>query len=412
MVVEGWRETTLADVAKINAQSLPSSTPKDYKLRYLDIASISKTEKVSDISEIEYAVAPSRAKRIVRNGDIVVSTVRPYLRAFAHIKVAPNNLIASTGYAVITATKDAEASFLYQVILSEEFLSYLTKRMKGSNYPAVTADDVAMAPIRLPPMSEQKKIAEVLGSVDEAIVKTEAVIAQAQHLKQGLLKTLLTKGIGHTKFKKTEIGELPASWEVKRISDVMKMLHNPVKVSPSTLYQEIGIRSHGKGIFVKPPIKGTELGNKRVFWIQPNCLIVNIVFAWERAIAYTTEQENGKIASHRFPMYYPIKEKIDVVFLTKYFLSKIGNFYIKGASPGGAGRNKTLGQKSFQKIPIPIPPIKEQKIIADTILKFEEMEASQISDLNKLLEIKKGLMSDLLNGRVRVKLDKKREKAA
>ncbi len=78
--------------------------------------------------------------------------------------------------------------------------------------------------VLLPPLLEQKKIAEVLESVDEAIAKTEAVIAQTERVKQGLLQQLLTRGIGHTKFKQTDLGEIPESWEVGIVGDLGKIV--------------------------------------------------------------------------------------------------------------------------------------------------------------------------------------------
>lgn len=102
--------------------------------------------------------------------------------------------------------------------------------------------------------------------------------------------------------------------------------------------------------FYKEEVSAVEIGNKRVFWVEPDCFVVNIVFAWERAVARTTEQEKGMIASHRFPMYKPKKDIVDLDYITKYFITKRGQNVLMLASPGGAGRNKTLGQKNLQKV--------------------------------------------------------------
>ena len=94
-------------------------------------------------------------------------------------------------------------------------------------------------------------------------------------------------------------------WETKPIERVLERRSTAVAVEPDTQYTQIGMRSHGKGIFHKDPVSGKSLGNKRVFWVHPECLVLNIVFAWEQAVGKTTERENGLIASHRFPMYAP-----------------------------------------------------------------------------------------------------------
>ncbi len=81
--------------------------------------------------------------------------------------------------------------------------------------------------------------------------------------------------------------------ELVKLNKIITRFSNPVKVIPNEYYQEIGISSHGKGIFHKPIIQGEELGNKRVFWVNENALVLNIVFAWEQAIANTTLKEKG-----------------------------------------------------------------------------------------------------------------------
>ena len=113
-------------------------------------------------------------------------------------------------------------------------------------------------------------------------------------------------------------------WEEYKIGNIFDRIKNPVDVKKDDEYKQIGIRSHGKGIFYKEPVTGEQLGNKRVFWIEPNVFIVNIVFAWERAVARTTEKEVGMIASHRFPMYKPKKDILDLNFITELFITKRG----------------------------------------------------------------------------------------
>ena len=168
-------------------------------------------------------------------------------------------------------------------------------------------------------------------------------------------------------YKKTKLGIIPEDWEVVRIQDILEKIDNPVAVKADEEYTQIGIRSHGKGIFYKEPVTGKELGNKRVFWVEPDCFVVNIVFAWERAVARTRKSDKGKIASHRFPMYKLKTNKADLNFICTFFKTQRGNEIMQFASPGGAGRNRTLGQDRFLKSMIMLPPVDEQKKIDDII---------------------------------------------
>jgi type I restriction enzyme S subunit len=113
-------------------------------------------------------------------------------------------------------------------------------------------------------------------------------------------------------------------WKNVRLSTVVERVNDPVAVDPRKMYQEIGIRSHGKGIFHKEPVAGKSLGTKRVYWVHPDCFVFNVVFAWEQAIAVTSRSEKGMIGSHRFPMYRPVKGTLDLQYLLSFFKTDRG----------------------------------------------------------------------------------------
>ena len=98
--------------------------------------------------------------------------------------------------------------------------------------------------------------------------------------------------------------EFKDSWNNYKIEDMFDRVGTPVDLDDTQTYREIGIRSHGKGIFHKEETTATEIGNKRVFWVEPDRFVVNIVFAWERAVAKTTEKENGMIGLYHGVFYY------------------------------------------------------------------------------------------------------------
>lgn len=199
--------------------------------------------------------------------------------------------------------------------------------------------------------------------------------------------------------------EFKDSWNNYKIEDMFDRVGTPVDLDDTQTYREIGIRSHGKGIFHKEETTATEIGNKRVFWVEPDCFVVNIVFAWERAVAKTTEKENGMIASHRFPMYKPKKDIVDLDYITEYFITKRGQNVLILASPGGAGRNKTLGQKEFAKSVVKLPSLPEQQKIAEFLSIIDTVIEKQKETVSAWEERKKGVMQKLFSQEVRFKAD-------
>ena len=203
-------------------------------------------------------------------------------------------------------------------------------------------------------------------------------------------------------YKKTKAGILPVDWDVHMLRDCLQRIERPVEVEPNELYTQIGIRSHGKGLFYKEPVTGEALGNKSVFWIEPDCFIVNIVFAWEQAIGKTTQSEVGMIGSHRFPMYRPVNDRVDINYLIYYFLTKRGTNILEAASPGGAGRNKTLGQNRFLKSKIILPSIEEQRKIAAILMTQDKVIELKEKRLTEKQRQKKYLLQQLLTRQKRL----------
>jgi type I restriction enzyme, S subunit len=145
-----------------------------------------------------------------------------------------------------------------------------------------------------------------------------------------------------------------------RIGAILSLQRRRVIVEANREYREIGIRSFGRGIFHKEPISGADLGAKRVFAIRPGDLVLSNVFAWEGAIAVARETEVGMIGSHRFMTYVPTGGRIDTSWASWFFRSERGLELVRKASPGSAGRNRTLAIDRFEALEIPLPSIDEQ----------------------------------------------------
>ncbi len=218
-----WIKRKLGDVVDINKNSINKSYPYS-DIEYVDISSVG-TGKLEIAPHMSLADAPSRAKRIVADGDTILSTVRPNRRSFLHIKNPPVNRIVSTGFAVLTP-REIDRKFLYYVISQQDFTDYLSKNAKGAAYPAVDESIIARAEVLLPDLPTQSRIASVLSAYDDLIENNEKRIKVLEEMAQLLYTEWFVrfKFPGHEKVRMvdsgTEYGMIPEGWEVKRLNGV------------------------------------------------------------------------------------------------------------------------------------------------------------------------------------------------
>jgi type I restriction enzyme S subunit len=165
--------------------------------------------------------------------------------------------------------------------------------------------------------------------------------------------------------------------EWKPLEEVAYLVRRAVKTNPNEQYEEMGIRSFGKGTFEKPILTGKQIGNKRIYRIHEGDLVFNNVFSWEKAIAVAKKEDHGRVGSHRFISYVPHKGQATSEFLCHHFLSKRGIEDIRAASPGSAGRNRTLGLKKLEKILVPVPAYNEQKRFSEIVKRRQLIQAEE-----------------------------------
>ena len=206
-VPEHWNLKPIKFLAKTNQLTLAENTDENYEIQYVDIGSVSRTNGIEKIETILFKDAPSRARRIVKDGDIIVSTVRTYLKAIAYIENPPKNLIVSTGFAVLNPIRTVifpqYAKFTF---LAEQFIAEVIAKSKGISYPAITATELADIKIALPPLNEQKVILQYL--LEENLKMNKLISKQNQLIEK--LKEYRASIISHAVTGKIDVRELGA----------------------------------------------------------------------------------------------------------------------------------------------------------------------------------------------------------
>jgi type I restriction enzyme S subunit len=383
----GWETAPLDDLADFVSDRIDTSL--------LSLSNYVSTENIlpdfGGITKAAKLPATNVATKFTVD-DILVSNIRPYLR-----KVWQSDREGGASNDVIVIRpKDAQfKTYLPFVLKSDSFISYVTKGAKGVKMPRGDVALMAKYPVSYANAREQQKIADCLTSLDELIAARGRKLEVLRVYKKGLMQQLFprqSRTIPRLRFP--EFREASA-WRERKISDLVEKAAIPIDVEPTGTYREIGVRSHVKVIFHKEPVSGSTSGEKRVYRVVENAFVVNIVFAWEQAVATTSKEEVGMIASHRFPMYVPKSGDCDVRFIKLVFLTPAGKHLLGVASPGGAGRNRTLGQAEFEKLEIVAPDKEEQTKIADAIDAVDHLIRSQTEMYTVLQAHKQGLMQQL-----------------
>lgn len=175
---KGWRLANLSNIADVNSTSIKNGNEPE-EINYVDIASVS-TGKIDAIQPMKFSEAPGRARRIVRHGDVIWSTVRPNRKSYSLIINPPENMIVSTGFAVLRA-KTVPFSYLYLATTTEDFAGYLTNHATGSAYPAVNSSDFENAEIVLPP---NELLNEFDNTVSPMFILRKKLLAKNNNLRQ------------------------------------------------------------------------------------------------------------------------------------------------------------------------------------------------------------------------------------
>ncbi len=220
-----WRTKPLKHMVRINSEDLPDRTDADFELQYIDISNVDYTAGVLSVQAYRFEDAPSRARRRVRDGDTIISTVRTYLKAIAKIESPPDNLIASTGFAVLRPCKELDPDFLYRMVQCEEFVGRVVASSVGVTYPAIAPTVLGRLYAWLPPLDEQRAIAGFLrretAKIDGLVEKKRRLIELLREKRTALISHAVTKGLNpHAPMKPSGIellGDVPAHWECKKL---------------------------------------------------------------------------------------------------------------------------------------------------------------------------------------------------
>jgi len=398
-----WRLTTLKDsnsVELIMGQSPLSSTYNETK------SGLPFLQGNMDFGEIYPSpnVYCSQPIKIAQKDDILLSVRAPV----GEVNISPTKVCIGRGLAAVRCKSDTLNNlflFYYLKHRSKKFEAIST----GSTFKAIRKNDLESFEFPILPLPEQKKIAEILSTSDNAIQKVDEAIEKTLRLKKGLMQELLTKGIGHKEFKDTEIGKIPEEWDVIKLNELFSI---KTGTTPSTKIQEYWqggninwftpsdmSRLEDKLYILSSERKITDRGlNETNLTLIPNG---SIIISTRAPVGYVVIIENNAVFNQGCKGLLPLnKNQISSAFFAYYLLNK--KDILRNLSSGSTF--KELSKSTLENFSVPFPSCSEQKKIAEILGTVDKRLELLREKKEKLSRVKRGLMNDLLSGKRRANI--------
>lgn len=408
-----WELTRIGNVVDTHGGSTPSTAKPEYWddggilwATPTDITSLN-TKYISDTErKISQKAADETSLRLCEPGTLLMTS----RATIGYPAIAEKPITTNQGFINIHCGNKVETLFLYYWIAQNRAL--LERFAQGSTFLELPKKAFRRFHIDLPPLAEQRKIAEILSTIDETIEKTDATIRETQQLKKGLMQKLFTEGIGHTRFKETKIGRIPEEWEVVRLAKVSEIRFSNVdkKSYPSEIpvhlcnYLDVYNNEYidEKIDFMEATATTAEIEK---FSLNKGDVIITKDSETADDIAVPSvviEELNNVLCGYHLALLQPNAEKVDSIFLSKLLSSTpINNQFVRLAQ--GLTRFG-LNVSSIQNAIIPLPSLDEQHQIAQILSEVDTKIETEKAFKAELEQLKTGLMQVLLTGKVRVKV--------
>lgn len=304
------------------------------------------------------------ARRFVRSGQLILSKIDARNGALGMVPPELDGAIVSNDFPSFEVNEAGGylPSFMSWLVQSSAFVDLCKKSSEGTtNRVRIKEERFLKQRVQLPSPDEQKAIVARLDALADKTRQLTTHIDAIEANADQLLAQCFRQAIAGAPYRP--------------MSEVAPLVRRQAVIAPEASYPELGIRSFGKGTFHKPAVPGMELGNKRLFRIETGDLLFSNVFAWEGAIAIAGPADAGRFGSHRFMTCVVDEGSVLPNFLLYYLLAPEGLEKVREASPGGAGRNRTLGVDKLAKIKVPVPRPAAQKAFVNLQITVSTLKA-------------------------------------
>jgi type I restriction enzyme S subunit len=417
-IPEGWEVHKLKYKTIINKKKLEDDVNPNYVINYLDISNVDSDGNILDIEEQIFEDAPSRARRIPGSGDTILSTARTYLKAIAYLENIPDNLIVSTGFAVLEPIKPINSKYFFYSTSSEVFIQNVIAYSKGVAYPAINPPELGQILIIIPSLPEQTTIANFLdkqnAKIDVLIAKDKKLIELLKEKRTALINHAVTEGLDpNVKLKDSRvdwIGEIPEGWEVVPLKKYLETFVDYRGATPEKTDEGIFLVT-GKNI--KGGKIDYELSKEYVFEDQYEEVmhrgkpkIGDLLFTTEAPLGEVANVDYEKIAlAQRIIKIRGKKQKLDNYYLKYYIMTQLFQSHLQSLATGSTALGLKASNWCFLKLIV--PPHSEQLQIVQYLDKATAKIDKTIQKIEEkitlLEENKKSLIHHVVTGKVDVR---------
>lgn len=387
-------------------------------INYIDIGSVSSDNNINDIQSMPLDESPSRARRRIKTGDTIISTVRTYLKAIAYVSEKMDNYVCSTGFSVFSANKSLTSKYLYYSTLSIKFIDEISKKSVGVSYPAINSSEIRNIKIYKPTLKNQELVSIYLdyqlSAINSIISLKEKQIKLLEEQRQAMITEAITKGLSpNVKMKDSGvewIGEIPEHWDVTKIKYT-------TYVKGRIGWQ--GLRSD-EFIDEGPSlVTGTDFKNGKIDW--QTCYHVSEE-RYKEAVPIQLKEDDllitkdGTIGKLALVKEMPERAILNSgIFVTRPLMNQyINNYlywnlasasfsqYIRTMETGST--IKHLYQETFVNYNYALPPKDEQESISyylnNETQKLETIKQSMLNQISKLKEYRQSLIYEAVTGKI------------
>ncbi len=390
-IPDDWRIVKIRDLFNLYKGTTPSTKVPDYWngdipfVTPTDITTLSRSDQVFLERTSKYltekGMESKRLKLVPKNSLLVTTRATIGECAINKIEVTINQ-----GIVALIPKEPNKVDVLFYYYLIQIMKPYLKSLAGGSTYKEISLKRLGEVSIPLPPLDEQRKIARILYTVDEAIAKTETIISRVEELRRALLDYLMTHGIGHREYKETEIGKIPKEWKVVKLHEVATIKHGK---RPHIILERGGFPIFGAGGLA---------GYTDSYLVDDEFIIVVArVGAGSVGKVYLAK---GKVWISDNALYIQCRKDLIYPPYLYYSLIKIN---LRKMAYRAAGGHAVITRNLLESLKIPLPSLDEQIKIAEILEMIDKLLKAETIHKEILIKLKNSLMNLLLVGKVRVK---------